>query len=208
MKKIFLILFGLSAVSLSPIAQVVISGPDCVKAGEEYNYAITSATVSVIRMQVCVKGGNIVDSVSDCVSANSSSLIRIIWNQTESNGSITLTSASGNATKNVVIAPSLAPGSVLSSDKRQTIDYDKKPALITCSAAKGGGCRDVFVYQWQSSHDNVSWTEVPGETSQNLSLNSTLTESTFFRRRVTHVVSNSVDYSDVVTVFVNPEPPK
>ncbi len=66
-------------------------------------------------------------------------------------------------------------------------DCSSGPATLTGSAISGG------TYQWESSTNGSSWSDIPGATSQNYTAATLLTQKTWFRRRVT--LSSCTDVS-------------
>lgn len=177
MKSIFLLLL-LNSGMLK--AQLTIKGPDCVLAEFTYEYQFeVPADSPAESVKACIKGGSIEGSTSECVSGISLRTIRIKWSELVNQGSLVVKVSSGSVSKNITITPELRPGNITSA-LVQTIDYKKIPASIICSPAKGGGCTANFSYQWQISTDNVSWADIAGSTSQNLSYKNYLLETTFF----------------------------
>ncbi|HQG76862.1 MAG TPA: DUF4082 domain-containing protein [Bacteroidales bacterium] len=77
----------------------------------------------------------------------------------------------------ITVYPAVSPGSVGTS---QTICHNTVPAqLIQISAPSGGN--GTFTFQWQSSANNSSWTNIPGATQASYSPQA-LTATTYFRR--------------------------
>lgn len=177
--------------------QSSITGPNCVISGMEYQYSISTGSSGSV--QVCVSGGSLVGGNNNCISSNSVSTIRVIWNDVQ-NGTITVSGASSGS-KSISITKELQPGSITDSTI-YVIQEGAIPATIHCSQANGGGCSSLYSYQWQRSIDNVTWENINNATSQDLSFSASISQATFFRRKVTNSVSNSVGYSDVATVFV------
>jgi gliding motility-associated-like protein len=67
------------------------------------------------------------------------------------------------------------------------------------------------VYQWQQSNDNVTYTDISGETSNILTIPSTLNSTTFYRVKVANDAVNlnnsfCTTISEIFTVNVNPLP--
>ena len=103
---------------------------------------------------------------------------------------------SNTATVNVY--PQLVAGTV--SPSAITINYNTSPGALTGTSASGGN--GTYTYQWQSSADNSSWTNVNGVTTQNYTPGS-LTSNIYYRRAVT---SNSVTvYTTSTAVTVYPQ---
>lgn len=87
----------------------------------------------------------------------------------------------------------------------QTICTGQSPTSLTGTTPVGGS--GVFVYQWQSSSNNSSWTNLSGQTNTVLS-SGALTTTTYFRRQVNSgacvgVNSNSVQISVLPSVSNN-----
>jgi len=112
---------------------------------------------------------------------------------TSSNGSTAISSVSGGVT---VSAASV--GGSISAD--QTICAGTQPSSLTISGSTGS-------IQWQSSTNNIDFTDISGATSTVLSgaTIGTLTSTKYFRAKVTSGACG-VAYSSVATVLVNALP--
>jgi hypothetical protein len=86
---------------------------------------------------------------------------------------------SGTAT--VTVFPQLVSGTV--SPASQAINYNTAAATLTGTAATGGN--GTYTYQWQSSPNNSTWTNVAGATSLSYAPGAR-TATTYF-----HLVSTS-----------------
>jgi gliding motility-associated-like protein len=84
----------------------------------------------------------------------------------------------------------------------QTVCEGVAPAILTGTASSGGS--GVFTYQWQSSSDNLNFTNITGETSENLVFSSPATATTYYRRITTDQQVQA--FSNTVTITVNPLP--
>jgi len=206
-KKIqtLLLLIFVFGITVRCFSQVALTGPTCVVPGIIYQYVITGNWDSTTTMQVCLSGGVIADSTdtTTCTPAGGAPLasILVIWNGGTS-GSLTLNSTMGGASLTINITSNLLPGAIDSTATFQTIQYNSIPASVNCSMAAGGSCSPAYNYQWQQSPDAMSWTDLGGSTSQNLSFDSALTQTTFFRRKVTEAGSGTISYSNIVTIDV------
>jgi len=60
---------------------------------------------------------------------------------------------------------------------------------LTLTAVPDFSVYDTHFYQWQQSDDNVNWTDIPGETSENLVLNN-VNDTQFFRVKVAEDLIN------------------
>jgi len=191
-------------------AQVTVTGPTCVVPNTVYQYQISGNWDSTSTLQVCLNGGVIADSLgTNTCSPNAYpiSFILVNWNNSGS-AFLTITSSGGNATFAVTVVNPLTPGSIDSSVQNQSINYGSQPATISCSLDSGGSCSPSYSYQWQQSQDMLGWSDISGATAQNLSFDSAISTSTFFRRKVTESTSGSIAYSNVAVVTVNiPVPP-
>ena len=205
-----MLLFGIGQKSL--YAQVSVTGPTCVVAGSTYNYNVTGTYNGANTMQWCITGsggtilqayGNNITGTSTCKSGNYVGSIVVKWTGAGT-GSISLScSPTSPSTLSITVKAVLSPGSI-STNKTQTINYNTIPAAISCAVAANGACTPSYSYQWQQSSDNVNWADISGSTAQNLSFTNALLATTYYRRKVTETTTNTIDYSDVATVFVNP----
>ncbi|MFT3822916.1 MAG: DUF6443 domain-containing protein [Chitinophagaceae bacterium] len=98
-------------------------------------------------------------------------------------------------TATITVYPELQPGTV--SPGTLSIASGTNPGQLSGTAATGGN--GSYSYQWQTSPDNGSWTNISGATSQHYTPGS-ITATTYYRRSVT---SNTVTaYSNVSAVIV------
>jgi len=207
MKKIFFAsaLLILSLVNNTALfSQVSIVGPSCVVPNVTYTYNIQGSWDSLSTMKICLIGGVIADSpdTATCTLTGAPlDAVTVIWNS-DRGGSLTLSSSIGDSTLNVVITTPLSGGSIDTTIKTQMIGTDSIPAAIICLDATGGACSPSYSYQWQQSSDIVNWSDLPGATGKNLTIDSGLTKSVYYRRKVIENTSGSLAYSDVAAVFV------
>jgi RHS repeat-associated protein len=196
----FLLGLFLLVLSTSGFAQISISGPTCVQAGMQYQYVITGWNYqNPVYMNWCVTGGT-VSGGGTCLSGTPQPSVYVTWT---GSGTISLSTSIGNSSKSVTVSGALVPGNI-TTNLTQTINYNAVPATINCALPSGGGCSPSYSYQWELSPNNVTWTDMPGKTNQNLSFTTGRTQTTYYRRRVTENSSNSSDYSNTATMFVNP----
>jgi len=192
----------LSMMGFAGHAQVGISGPTCVTPGTVYQYLITGNWDSTAFMSICINGG-IIQATGDSCTPQGAPVGQVLvsW-RAMGNGTIIVTSSLGNAGMNVTVVAPLAAGSIDSLSRTQLLAPGDTPAGITCSAASNGACSPSYSYQWQRSFDRVSWDNLDGATGLSLTIDSALTQSTYYRRQVTETSSNTIAYSDVAAVFV------
>ena len=101
-----------------------------------------------------------------------------------------------NAVKVMVV--NFAPGSI---GLDQTICEGTTPAPFSGVAASGDGS---FLYQWQSSPDNSSWTDIGTATGINYTVTVPLIADTYYRRRVTPTLNAlCIQYTNTILVTVN-----
>jgi len=98
----------------------------------------------------------------------------------------------------ITVTPALTAGTIGSS---QTLCPGATPAPLTSTAGAGGGTGS-FLYQWESSLDNSTWTAVAGATGTGYEPG-VLTVTTYFRRRVTAGACDPA-YSPAVMLTVLP----
>ncbi|MDR1344760.1 MAG: hypothetical protein LBJ39_05335, partial [Tannerellaceae bacterium] len=101
----------------------------------------------------------------------------------------------------ITVYPNLTAGAVGSA---QNICYNTAPAAFTqTTAAAGGAGSTSYIYQWQYSTDNTSWTNISGATSATYT-SGALTANRYFRRAVTSGSCGTVySASFLVTVYPN-----
>jgi RHS repeat-associated protein len=182
-------------------AQFSITGPTCVVTSTHYNYTISGAWGSSTNMNWSQTNGTIIGSSSGTPLPQ----ITVSFPSTGTYYVKVITSnPTGSASLTVTVTTSLAGGTI--SNPTQTINYNAIPATITCPAASGGACGTPnYVYQWQSSPNNVTFTNISSATAQNLSFTTGITSTTYYRRFVTETVSGNTGYSTVATVTVYPQ---
>ena len=164
--------------------------------GNSYTYYPTNngtSTYSYSGPYTWTISGGVVSGTSNTSKSGTCSgvLYTIGVNVTWTSGTGTLTFASNlgsNYILHMTAAAALQPGTL--SPSSQTINYGAN-ATITGTAATGGATSPAYSYQWQSSADNVNWTNITGATAVNYSP-STLHATTYFRRQVTETTSGSV----------------
>ena len=110
----------------------------------------------------------------------------------------TCASATGNVIT-VTVNPALTAGTI-SGDQAFCSSGD--PAVITGTTPTGGN--GTYAYQWQSSTDNATFTNITAATSASYDPQ-TITQTTYYRRVVNSTGSScSAATSNIVTVTVNP----
>jgi gliding motility-associated-like protein len=110
---------------------------------------------------------------------------------------LTVTNASGCAstgTVAVTVQPALLPGTIGAD---QVMCAGAVPALLTGTAAAGGGS-GTYVYQWESSPDDATWTALANVTTLTCAPGP-VAATTYFRRRVAMGTCGTA-YSNVVKV--------
>ncbi len=90
---------------------------------------------------------------------------------------------------------------VVTAAQPTTVCYNTAPGLLTRTNASGGS--GTFTYQWQSSIDNVTFTDIGGATGATYQPPA-LTVTTYYRVMATNNPCGSI-YSNVVTITVRPE---
>ncbi|HWB28386.1 MAG TPA: DUF6443 domain-containing protein [Chitinophagaceae bacterium] len=187
-------------------AQISISGPTCVVAnGTSYTYAISGSWTMSTTMTWSITGGVITGTSNTGKSGTPVPSIQVTWNTGISSGSVSLVTSNpnGSASLSASVVQAL-DGGAISANKNQTINYNTTPGTISCSAAANGSCSPSYSYQWQQSTDAVNYTDISGATGQNLTFSSALTQTTYYKRKVTETTSGTA-YSDVATVIVYPQ---
>jgi len=101
-----------------------------------------------------------------------------------------------------VTPPALLPGTLITD---ATICYNTRPANLSTAAATGGcGATATKTYQWQSSADGVTYSDISGATaSQYRPL--AMTTTTYFKRIVTDICLQTAETTPVL-ITVGPAP--
>jgi gliding motility-associated-like protein len=104
-------------------------------------------------------------------------------------------------TVTITVNPELNAGTIATN---QTICYNATPSALTSTSAATGGT-GTYAYQWQSSPDGTTWTDISGYTAVTYAPGA-LTATTYYRRQAKNS-DNTCDpvYSNTVTITVNPE---
>lgn len=100
------------------------------------------------------------------------------------------------ATQVVNVLTALNPGSIAGA---QTICYGTTASLTSASTPSGSAGN--YQYQWQSSSDNTTWSDISGATGSAYTTG-TLTSSTYFRRTATTDIGCGPEYTSSVKVTV------
>jgi len=184
-------------------AQITIfsSSGSCAVAGNSYQYTVSGNWTTSTYMSWSVTNGVITSGSSSGTPLPS---ITVKWNTGATTGTVSLSTSNPSyfPSLSITMASSVASGTI--SNTSQTINYNNVPATINCSAATGGSCSPGYNYQWQSSPDNVNWTDSSGATSQNLAFTGGLTMTRYYRRKVTETSSNTTAFTGTAVVTVNP----
>ena len=198
-----LLTFFSTLIGLVCFGQITISGPSCVTSGSTYLYNIQATWDSSSVAQICVTGGILSDSSTDCVTGAEFSSIKISWSDDQPTGTINISFGGSNASLNVNICKALDGGLTDSDSNMQIVDTLTVPGPVACSSASGGNCSPSFNYQWQQSDDGTKWVDIEGANDVGLSISTPLKVTMFYRRKVTESNSGSIAYSDVASVIVN-----
>ena len=182
-------------------AQMSITGPTCPAVGTQYTYTIAGNWTNSTSMTWSVTNGTITGSSSGTPLPHVTVTFTSLGAATVS---VTTTTPSGSASLNVSATTALNPGTI--GPATQSVNYNTIPQIgITSTAlASGGSCSPVWVYQWQSSTDNVNFTNISSATSSSLSFTAPLTQTKYYRRQVTETTSGAVAYTSSVSIIVYP----
>jgi RHS repeat-associated protein len=97
----------------------------------------------------------------------------------------------------ITVNPEVLPGVI--NPAYLNITSGSNPGEISCSPATGGACSGSFTYQWQSSPDGTTFTNISGATSKNY-LPGTLSSSIWYRRQVT--CGTDIEYSNACQIVI------
>ncbi|MDP2385538.1 MAG: GEVED domain-containing protein [Bacteroidota bacterium] len=151
------------------------------------NPALPNTTASTINIPIAASLGNTYMRVVCVESSSSSSCGTYTWGETE-DYIINITAAAGCAGTPTA---GTAVSSVAGVCSGSTADL----------SATGGTVASGLTYQWQSSTDNSSWSNIVGATSQTYT--ATVTVSTYYRLVVTCTASGLSSNSSSVLVSVS-----
>lgn len=101
----------------------------------------------------------------------------------------------------VSVVPNLTGGSI-ASPVSGPVYYNTSPGNITSVEAAANGICTTKVYQWQSSSDNVNFSDISGATAATLNPGN-LVAQTYFRRKVT--CGTETKYSNTISIAVFPQ---
>ena len=102
----------------------------------------------------------------------------------------------------VTVYSNLTPGSIGTS---QSICFNTTPSGLTQASAPAGGT-GTYTFQWQSSPDNLAWSDISGANSSAYSPGA-LTASVYYRRNVTSGSCGTVSSNAIqITVYGNLTP--
>jgi RHS repeat-associated protein len=175
-----------------PCVSCTITGTSPVTQGNVVTYTLSPCTATT---WTCSCG---------TIQSQTSTSVTIYFNVLTCSSSV-ITALSGSttqATKTVTVntAPALNGGTI--SNPTQTINYNTVPAQISASAASGGTCGGSYTYQWYSSPDGTTFSQVSGATGQNYQPGS-LTATVYYKRLTT---CNSTAYTtNTAQVTVYPQ---
>lgn len=101
----------------------------------------------------------------------------------------------------VIVQPGISANNINSSP---SVCINTPAAPITGSVPSGGN--NAYAYQWQSSFDGITWTNIDTATSQNFSPG-VLTQTTRYRRLVNTNLCNGpqASTSNIIQITVNPD---
>jgi len=100
----------------------------------------------------------------------------------------------------ITVQPALA-GNTITAPVVTTFCATGDPAVITGGVATGGD--GTYVYQWQSSADGTTFTDIPGATLVNFDP-PVLNATTYYRRTVTSGACITPLISNVITISISP----
>ena len=174
---------------MTPLIGCSISGSTSVTGGTSTTYNLICDQTATSWTITC---GTI--TYSDNVSAT------VFWNGSGcSSAVLTAKNGSNLATKSITITyPALVPGSVTPGSL--TINYNTSPGALSITGVSGGN--GVYSYQWQSSVNTSSWSNISGATASSYTPPA-ITAKTYYRA---NVPSNGSTYpANYATVNVYPQ---
>lgn len=101
-------------------------------------------------------------------------------------------------TLTVTVNPAVYPGTI--AQVSLNVATNTSPGALVADPAAGGQCSNNYLYQWQSSPTNTTFTDISGATSLYYTPGN-LTATMYYRRKVT--CGTDIEYSNVCQVLVN-----
>ncbi|HSZ31943.1 MAG TPA: hypothetical protein VK772_01460, partial [Puia sp.] len=98
----------------------------------------------------------------------------------------------------VIVNPLLIPGSI--TPNYFAIPYGSNPGTINGIAASGGGCSGSYTYQWQSSTNGTTYTNISGATSTNYTPPGPIDSAIWYRRKVGCSIDTAYTNTSQVTI--------
>ena len=202
MRNLIILLLAFLALAHTGYSQMAISGASCVvTGGSGYLYQVEKTYTTNKSCTWQITNGYQYGTGSSYITGTNLYSCQVVW--TSTSGTVKLTAGTNVATKTVTGASPFAPGTLLKSSF--TIAYNTVPENIVANAASGGYCSPSYAYQWQSSPNNSSWTNISGATGATLAFSSPITSTTYYRRYDRETNSGSSGYTGVATVTVTPQ---
>lgn len=126
------------------------------------------------------------------------------WFQGYSSGTVSAYDGSYNLLGQINVTyltpPPLTGGSITSSNASYCFSGD--PGLIYASASDGGACGGSYSFQWQSSPDGSSWSDISGAAYWNYAPGTVYT-TTYYRRKTTCNGSTAYTSNNMVVTINN-----
>ncbi len=97
----------------------------------------------------------------------------------------------------LIVKPEVFPGTIAPS--YLVISSGRSPGTITGNPASGGSCSGSYTYQWQSSPNGTTWTNMTGRDSLDCTPG-TLTSTTWYRRQV--ICGTDTEYSNSADIVI------
>lgn len=139
------------------------------------------------------------NTTSTAISPN-----RIFTNSGLTNVTLTAQSDSGcsnSINKNVHVLPVINPLSNTLTTNPSILCSGSVPSVIN-GGTPSGGIAGSYTYSWYSSNNGTTWTNIAGENNISLTINSALTQTTYYRRIVN---SGSCSHtSDSIKILIVP----
>lgn len=183
------------------MAQVSISGPQCIIPGIPYQYIITGNWDASSKMKVCIRGGKMENGEQCSAKGKIVNTLFITWNDT-SHHQLELNSSLGNIKLKLKKTTELSGGTVIEKNKVKSYGSTTTSFTFNCQPARGGACDPVYTYLWQQSENGLNWINIAGADKKDLKFTGMVNVNTYFRRVTTEAGSNLTAYSDngVITV--------
>ena len=180
--------------SFISFSQVQISGPDCVEVASVGKYQLSFRQSRTDSVMIKVTGGHF-ESGDSVKYLKYPGAVLVVW---DSLGINKIEASFGGNSSSVYIntITGLVSGEVLPTERIQYWSYNVLSYVFHCADPIGGACQPTYSFQWQSSTDGITFTNIPGAIGRDLTFSQSITSTIIFRRITKESQSNTSAMSE------------